>query len=73
MTATRSLDRALQWGHWVIPHWHIAYDRIAYWDKFGHPTITPPNGVQLMTWWIDQSKASDLSNKLESEMSSLNN
>ena len=73
VTATRSLDRALQWGHWVIPHWHIAYDRIAYWDKFGHPTITPPNGVQLMTWWIDQSKASDLSNKLESEMSSLNN
>ena len=73
VTATRSLDRALQWGHWVIPHWHIAYDRIAYWDKFGQPTVAPANGVQLMNWWIDQSKASNLSNKLESEMSSLNN
>ena len=73
VTATRSLDRALQWGHWVIPHWHIAYDRIAYWDKFGQPIITPSNGVQLMNWWVDQSKASILSNKLESETSALNN
>ncbi|MFL2529746.1 MAG: extracellular solute-binding protein [Candidatus Azotimanducaceae bacterium] len=71
VTATRSLDRALQWGHWVIPHWHIAYDRIAFWDKFGRPASTPPNGVQLMNWWIDEEKASNLSNKLESEISSL--
>ncbi|MDG2072011.1 MAG: extracellular solute-binding protein [Pseudomonadales bacterium] len=24
IAATRATDRALQWGHWVIPHWHVA-------------------------------------------------
>ena len=23
--ATRALDRALQWGHYVVPQWHISY------------------------------------------------
>ena len=31
----RALDRVLQWDHWVIPHWHLPFDRVAYWDKFG--------------------------------------
>lgn len=53
----RALDRVLQWGHWVIPHWHIPYDRLAYWDKFGRPEITPAQGVQIDTWWIDAAKA----------------
>jgi microcin C transport system substrate-binding protein len=48
----RALDRVLQWGHYVIPQWHIPYDRIAYWDKFGRPAITPLQGVQLDTWWV---------------------
>lgn len=56
----RALDRVLQWGHWVIPHWHIPYDRLAYWDKFGRPEITPAQGAQLDTWWIDPAKAQAL-------------
>lgn len=53
---TRALDRVLQWGHWVIPHWYLASDRVLYWDKFGRPTITPKQGVQPDTWWIDAEK-----------------
>jgi len=52
----RALDRALQWNFLVIPHWHIPYARIAYWDKFGYPTATPLQGVQLDAWWIDPVK-----------------
>ena len=56
----RALDRVLQWGYWVIPQWHLTYDRVAYWDKFGHPSIVPAQGVQLDTWWIDSAKAKAL-------------
>jgi microcin C transport system substrate-binding protein len=47
----RALDRALQWNHFVIPMYHIPYDRIAYWDKFGRPDVIPEQGVQVDTWW----------------------
>jgi len=50
---TRALDRVLQWGHFVIPHWHLSYDRLVFWDKFQRPEITPTNGAQFGTWWID--------------------
>ncbi len=52
-----ALDRVLQWGFYVVPNWYIAYDRIAYWDKFGQPAVTPLQGVQIDTWWIDPAKA----------------
>jgi microcin C transport system substrate-binding protein len=60
VTATRALDRVLQWGHWMIPHWYIAVDRVLYWDKFGRPAITPKQGVQVDTWWIDAQKEATL-------------
>jgi microcin C transport system substrate-binding protein len=41
----------------VVEHWHIPFDRVAYWDKFGRPAVTPPQGVQPDTWWIDPAKA----------------
>ena len=52
-----ALDRVLQWGHWVIPQWHLANDRVAYWDKFGFPKVVPDQGVQVDAWWIDPEKA----------------
>lgn len=55
-----ALDRVLLWSYLVIPHWHIPYDRIAFWDKFGYPEITPMQGVQLSTWWLDAPKAAAL-------------
>lgn len=57
---TRVLDRLLQWGHYVIPHWHMEGDRVAYWNKFGRPAVTPTQGVQFDAWWIDPRKAGSL-------------
>ena len=59
----RALDRVLQWGHWVIPQWHIPYDRLVYWDRFGRPEVTPTQGVQFDTWWIDAGKVDALEKK----------
>jgi microcin C transport system substrate-binding protein len=56
----RALDRVLQWGYWVIPHFHTTYDRWIYWDKFGRPEVTPTRGAQFDTWWIDAEKARTL-------------
>jgi microcin C transport system substrate-binding protein len=56
----RVLDRLLQWGHYVIPQWHMEGDRVAYWNKFGRPAVTPLQGVQFEAWWVDPAKASSL-------------
>ncbi len=60
VTATHALDRVLQWGFYVVPNWYIAYDRWAYWDKFGKPSVVPALGAQLDTWWVDPKKAAAL-------------
>ena len=60
---TRALDRALLWGHYVIPHWHINYYRLAYWNKFSRPEITPKYSLGFFTWWIDEEKQKILLNK----------
>lgn len=57
VTAAHALDRVLQWNHFVIPHFHAGYDRIAYWDKFGKPGVTPASGTQFLSWWVDMEKA----------------
>ncbi|HVI52941.1 MAG TPA: extracellular solute-binding protein [Candidatus Sulfotelmatobacter sp.] len=57
---TRALDRVLLQTHIVIPHWHIGYDRVAYWDKFGIPDVVPRRGVVFDAWWIDPAKAAAL-------------
>lgn len=57
VTRTRALDRGLQWGHYVIPQWHLNYDRLAFWDIFGFPPPTDLRGAIFNTWWIDPEKA----------------
>lgn len=57
VTAARALDRVLLHGHYVIPHWHIQGDRLAFWDKFGFPETVPLQGFQLLSWWVDPVKA----------------
>ena len=63
VTATRALDRVLLWGHYVIPQWHLKFDRIAYWDIFGRPANDPKYGVDFMSWWIDPAKAASLDSR----------
>jgi len=57
VVATRALDRVLTWGQYIVPTFGLNADRIAYWDKFGKPEKTPKNGVDFMSWWVDQDKA----------------
>ena len=52
VTATRALDRALLWNHYVVPQWHLAGIRYAYWDRFGFPENLPPyNPTDITIWW----------------------
>ena len=60
VTRVHALDRVLLWHYLVIPHWHIPYDRIAYWNKFGQPAVIPINGAVTSAWWIDAAKAAAL-------------
>jgi len=53
----RALDRALQWGYYVIPNYHTDQWRVAWWNKFGRPKITPLYDIGLMTWWQTSEKA----------------
>jgi hypothetical protein len=57
ITRIRALDRVLLWGHYVIPNWHSRTDRVAYWDRFSWPAVTPDRGYQLDSWWLDPKKA----------------
>ena len=58
--AIRAMDRVLSWGHYVVPLYHLAEDRVAYWDAFGHPALTPTYGAVIETWWTDPAKAAAL-------------
>lgn len=60
VAACRALDRVLQWGHYVVPNWYLAKQRIAYWNRFGKPAVVPKAGVQLDAWWWDAEKAAAL-------------
>ncbi|MBP8185955.1 MAG: ABC transporter substrate-binding protein [Pseudomonas sp.] len=51
ITHSKALDRALQWGFYVIPNWHIKTWRVAYWNRFEHPKVTPLYDLGLHTWW----------------------
>ncbi|WP_373085897.1 extracellular solute-binding protein, partial [Sneathiella sp.] len=58
--AVRALDRVLTWNFFVIPQFHAAYDRIAYWNKFGHTDVNPTQGPDIMSWWVDSEKVKRL-------------
>jgi len=60
VAAVRAMDRVLQWGHYVIPLFHLKADRIALWDRFGRPKATPVYGYRLETWWEDPIKAAKI-------------
>jgi microcin C transport system substrate-binding protein len=53
---SRALDRVLLWHYYVIPHWHTRVYRVAYWDKFRHPEVTPKYSLGFTTWWVDPEK-----------------
>lgn len=64
---TRALDRVLLYGFYVIPNWHLAADRVLYWNKFGIPDVPLKSGVVTTRWWIDDAMAAALD--IDSEQS----
>ena len=63
VTAVHALDRVLQWREYVIPQYYIGYDRVAFWDKFGRPAVTPLQGFQFDAWWVHPEKAASLAKR----------
>ncbi|MEM7546982.1 MAG: extracellular solute-binding protein [Pseudomonadota bacterium] len=56
--ASRALDRVLMWNYYMIPQLYTPFERIAWWDRFGHPDPLPPRGPAFPTvWWWDEEKA----------------
>jgi len=64
----KAIDRLLLFGFYVVPNWHLAADRILYWDKFGRPDIALKHGVNYMRWWFDKDKVARLAIAMENEL-----
>ncbi len=57
---THALDRVLLWNYYVIPHFYMGADRLAYWNIFDRPKVRPRYATGFDTWWIDSKKAEAL-------------
>jgi len=57
---TRALDRVLLAGYYVIPQYYLGSDRVAVWDFFERPQVTPKYSIGLDTWWINPKKQADI-------------
>jgi len=66
VTRCKALDRVLLHHHFVVPCWHLASDRLLYWDKFG---VAPPHrrGTTPSIWWYDSAKAERLKGRIRSQ------
>ncbi|MCB1487437.1 MAG: ABC transporter substrate-binding protein, partial [Bauldia sp.] len=58
VAAIGALDRVLMANQYVIPSYTILPERIAYWDRFGHPDGYGKFLIGFPTiWWWDDAKA----------------
>jgi microcin C transport system substrate-binding protein len=51
VAAARALDRILMQSRIVIPLWHDAGTRLAYWTNIARPPVAPVYGPQIETFW----------------------
>ncbi len=57
VTVCHALDRVLLWQYYVIPHWYIGTYRVAYWDMFNKPAVSPKYGLDVLdAWWVEPAK-----------------
>lgn len=64
LTAVHALDRVLLNGYYVIPQWHMAAHRVAYWNRFSHPEVLQKYGFGFPdVWWVDATKDAALARK----------
>jgi microcin C transport system substrate-binding protein len=66
-TRVHALDRVLLQSHYVIPNWYLSYFRVAHWDKFSRPKISPPYALALDTWWIEPQREATVEAKKAQE------
>ena len=59
-TTIHALDRVLLWGYYVIPLYHSAIDRIAYWNFLEYPDNIPLYGIVIESWWANLEKQQQL-------------
>ena len=66
VAATRALDRVLLWQHYVVPQWHLASERVAFWRRIAHPDPTPPYSIGFPDiWWYDADAAKALGDTVD--------
>jgi microcin C transport system substrate-binding protein len=65
----QALDRVLQWNYYMIPNFHLAAYRIAYWNKFGMPDKRPDPLYSYggTAWWVDLAKEAALAGRKNAE------
>ncbi|GGD05555.1 extracellular solute-binding protein [Aureimonas glaciei] len=61
VTATHALDRVLLANQFIIPTYVPKDQRIARWDRFGHPETLPTYSIGWpQVWWYDEAKAAKI-------------
>lgn len=56
VASSRALDRALLWGHYLIPLWYSPSFQIVHRNNFGHPTVKTLYNFNFGTWWVEPPK-----------------
>jgi len=70
---TRVLDRILLFNYYLIPQFHIGHYRVAYWDKFSRPKLSPKYDLGFDFWWYDSEKSKNLKNTVDKKEEDNNN
>lgn len=60
VASTKALDRVLLHSHHIVPQYYGPFYRLAYWDKFERPAVTPSKSLTLETWWVNPEKEAAL-------------
>lgn len=62
--ASRALDRVLTHSHYGILQLYTPFERIAWWDMFGHPEPLPARDIGFpQVWWHDAPRAAALESR----------
>ena len=73
VTATRALDRALWFNHFLVPNWYMAAYRVSWWNKFGQPKEKPlqytPIDFMVRYGWFDAKKETALKEAMKDNKS----
>ena len=70
---TRVLDRILLFNYYLIPQFHIGHYRVAYWDKFSRPKLSPKYDLGFDFWWYDSEKSKNIKNTIDKKEENNNN